>query len=86
MFFFFDFVGILSINQKIVTENIVPILHFFSIYFIKLQLILTVQECISAFVFFPLNILRLKLEKSLKCYHLFVLLSGVISLNPAPSQ
>ena len=36
--------------------------------------------------YFALNELRLKRKKYLKFYHLHILLSGDISLNPGPSQ
>ena len=41
---------------------------------------------LTNFCYFALNKLRIKRKKCLKYYHLFILLSGDISLNPGPSQ
>ena len=41
---------------------------------------------LMSFRYFGLNKLRIKRKKCFKFYHLLILLSGDVSLNPGPSQ
>ena len=43
-------------------------------------------EMLMIFRYFALNKLRIKCKKMFEIYHLLILLSGYISLNPGPSQ
>ena len=83
LIFFFVLVVILSINKEI--QNVVLIMNFLVLNLSKSLAIITVQKCLSL-RYFTLTKLGIKRKKCFKFYHLHILLTGDVSLNPAPSQ
>ena len=61
-------------------------MDFFSTELIKITTDINSGEMIMSSGYFALNKLRIKRNECFKLYHLLILLSGDVSLNPSPSQ
>ena len=60
--------------------------EFFSTELIKITSDINSAEMLMSSRYFALNKLRIKRNECFKFYHLLILLSGDVSLNPGPSQ
>ena len=60
--------------------------EFFSTELIKITRNINSAEILMSSRYFALNELRIKRNECFKFYHLLILLSGDVSLNPGPSQ
>ena len=59
---------------------------FFSTELIKITSDINIAEMFMSFRYFTLNKLGINRKKCFKFYHLHILLTGDVSLNPGPSQ